>query len=557
MRAELTGRVGKRICCKCGTLSQKELGSSPERNTRMFTRATRTHTHKRCSPPLWAPGRPRRNFFGQDILLSLLSLFVALGAAGCLSIAPDPDTPPPTSPGGPPAPTTPGVTFPPAVSTPDAGTPPPQEAGPPPSDAPQILSFSATPEQVSFLATSTLSWHSENTENCRISPEVGAVPLSGSVTVSGGEPDTSRTFVLQCERAGVSARAEVRVETRNVVHTGDLVVRNTSELVSLTGINVVTGDLSILNASGFFDVSAWQTLVEVRGSLSFRNTSSLNNITLPYLRRVGNDLAIDDLASLSMLSLPELSEIGDRLYVSRTPALNPLSVQALVQQLQANDGIGGAKLIYQNNPAEILGSMQQGFDCIASDSGQPFYMLLYNGTVSGGDIYLENSLDTSASAQGTYAVQGDAIIIQMPGSPSETTSPLEFEYDHAVTFSSPSFALCHSIETGLDDGVSQEQELACPQIQYPLGSGSEENRFWIRPHGQVEWQQTIRLTQQGNEAQTATRRGIYVFDGIWIHLAFGNNIMGNRFMSGTLSLDNTRLLLDELAPELGPCTPPG
>ena len=533
-----------------GSSSLREGGS------RMLSRATKpknTSQVARAICGIWVAKTRVR--FSQRTRIAAHCLALSIFSTACLSLGEDIDDT--SDPNVPPPSTTPGVTFPPSVSPPDPGLPPAQDAGPPPAESPQILSFTATPEQVSFLSTSTLSWRSENTDSCRISPEVGAVPLSGSVSVSAGDPESQRTFVLQCERAGVSTRAQVTVQTRSLVYTGDLLVRNPSELVSLSGINVVTGDLTILNASGFFDVSAWETLVEVQGSLSFRNTSSLNNISLPYLQRVGDDLAIDDLASLSSLSLPELSFIGDRLYVSRTPALNPLAVQALVQQLDARDGIGGAKLTYQNIPADILGSMQQGFDCVASDSGQPFYMLLYNGTVSGGDLYLENSLDTSASAQGSYAVQGDSIIIQMPGAPTETSSPLEFEYDHAVTFSSPSFSLCHSIETGLNDGVSQEQELVCPQIRYSLGSGTEENRFWIRPHGQIEWQQTIRLAQQGNEAQTALRRGIYVFDGIWIHLAFGNNIAGNRFMSGTLSLDNTRLLLDELSPELGPCTPPG
>lgn len=526
----------------------------------MFRSAINLTNFPSVAPPA------RQSVFGKNrMALARGSIFAALfaslstGATGCLSLGPDDGTFPPSGDSGPSPETTTDPPFPIATQPTDAGSSSTPEAGPPspPSESPQILFFTATPERISFLATSTLSWQSQNTDSCRISPDVGAVPLTGAVTVSGGAPNTQSAFVLQCERAGVSARSEVTIETRNIVHTGDLVVRNPSELVSLTGINEVTGDLTILNASGFYDVSAWESLVEVQGSLSFQNTTSLNNISLPYLKRVGDDLIFDDLASLNTLSLPELSEIGDRLYVSRTPALPPLATQALIQQLEARDGIGGAKLIYQNNPAEILGSMQQGFDCVDSQSAQLFYLLLYNGTTSGGNMYLESSLDPSLSAQGSYAVQGDSIILQMPGSPNETSSSLEFEYDHAVAFSSPSFSLCHAIETGLNDGVSQEHELACPQIQYSLGSGTEENRFWIRPHGQVEWQQTIRLTDQGNEPQTAVRRGIYVFDGIWIHLAFGNNLNGQRFMSGTLSLDNTRLSLDELAPELGPCTPPG
>lgn len=490
----------------------------------------------------------------------VLAIALAWCSAGCLSLSDDntntaSDTPVPN-----PNPVTtepPSTTEPPATPPTDAGPTTPAPPDPPSDNAPRIVSFTATPAVVPFLGTTSLSWSSENADSCRISPDVGAVPTAGSATVSAGAPGSQRIFVLQCERNGIHARAEVTIETRSIVYTGTLVVRTAADLASLTNVNVVTGDVVIENASGFFNLAALSSLVEVQGALLIRTSPSIANISLPNLTRVGDDLALDDLVSLALLSMPSLEHIGDRLYVSRTPELNPVSVRALVEQVEARDGIGGAILTFPNQPATILSSLQQGFDCIASDSADPYYLLLYDAQAGGGSLYLENSLDTSIAVQGTYVVQGDSIVLQIPNITNETTSPLEFEYDHVIAFSSPSFSLCHAIESGLDDGLSQEQELECPIVQYSLGSGSEQNRFWLRPHGQVEWHQTIQLVQQGNQPQTFVRRGIYVFNGIWIHLAFGNNLNGDRFMTGTLSFDNTRLLLDELSPELGPCTPPG
>ncbi|MFY9462425.1 MAG: hypothetical protein WAP51_04470 [Candidatus Sungiibacteriota bacterium] len=68
--------------------------------------------------------------------------------------------------------------------------------------------FTASPSSINIGQSSVLSWTSSNATSCSIDQGIGAVPTSGSVTVS---PTTNTTYTLICSGPGGTATARVTV----------------------------------------------------------------------------------------------------------------------------------------------------------------------------------------------------------------------------------------------------------------------------------------------------------------------------------------------------------
>jgi hypothetical protein len=79
-----------------------------------------------------------------------------------------------------------------------------------PISAVEILAFDASPGTIAAGESSTLSWQTAAASGCEISPDLGAVPRSGSLLV---EPASSTSYTLTCagERGPVIAQASVTV----------------------------------------------------------------------------------------------------------------------------------------------------------------------------------------------------------------------------------------------------------------------------------------------------------------------------------------------------------
>jgi len=50
-----------------------------------------------------------------------------------------------------------------------------------------VVTLSAIPETIQWGGSATLSWNAENSTTCSITPDIGSVPVNGSITVSPGE----------------------------------------------------------------------------------------------------------------------------------------------------------------------------------------------------------------------------------------------------------------------------------------------------------------------------------------------------------------------------------
>ena len=88
-----------------------------------------------------------------------------------------------------------------------AAAPPPPPA-PPPAAAKPTVTFSASPTAINKGESAKLSWTTTDANNVSISPEVGAVTLQGSTTVT---PAESTTYTITASGPGGSADATTRV----------------------------------------------------------------------------------------------------------------------------------------------------------------------------------------------------------------------------------------------------------------------------------------------------------------------------------------------------------
>jgi peptidoglycan-associated lipoprotein len=86
--------------------------------------------------------------------------------------------------------------------------PAPTPAAPPPAAAKPTVSFSASPTAINKGESAKLSWTTTDANNVSISPEVGAVTLQGSTTVT---PADSTTYTITASGPGGSADATARV----------------------------------------------------------------------------------------------------------------------------------------------------------------------------------------------------------------------------------------------------------------------------------------------------------------------------------------------------------
>ncbi|MBJ6749470.1 OmpA family protein [Geomonas anaerohicana] len=68
--------------------------------------------------------------------------------------------------------------------------------------------LSVAPGSITRGETATLSWSSKNATDCRIQPEIGAVPPQGSMTIT---PADNGAYTLTCNGAGGSAESAARV----------------------------------------------------------------------------------------------------------------------------------------------------------------------------------------------------------------------------------------------------------------------------------------------------------------------------------------------------------
>ncbi len=88
---------------------------------------------------------------------------------------------------------------------PKAAPPPPP---PPPPAAKPSVTFSADPSSINKGQSAKLTWTSTDANNVSISPEVGAVTVQGSTTVT---PADSTTYTITASGPGGSADATARV----------------------------------------------------------------------------------------------------------------------------------------------------------------------------------------------------------------------------------------------------------------------------------------------------------------------------------------------------------
>ncbi len=89
----------------------------------------------------------------------------------------------------------------------------PVVAPPPPIPVP-TSDLRADPAVLEKGKTSTLTWSSTNTTGCEIQPEIGAVPSSGSKTIT---PSENTSYTLTCKGEGGSATSSASVQVNEPV----------------------------------------------------------------------------------------------------------------------------------------------------------------------------------------------------------------------------------------------------------------------------------------------------------------------------------------------------
>jgi hypothetical protein len=195
---------------------------------------------------------------------------------------------------------------------------------------------------------------------------------------------------------------DYKIETRDDIDalagyceiTGNLSLSEQSTLTScsLPALTVVGGDLRVFSPAltsfslpaltsvgGLHVVStalpsfSLRALTSIGGTLSLSDNSALTSISLPELTIVGGDCRIMNNTVLSSFSLPKLTAVGGELYIDNNDILTSFSfavltsvggdlslsknttlaqclVNALVEQIEAGEGLGGSTLLWFNNP---------------------------------------------------------------------------------------------------------------------------------------------------------------------------------------------------------------
>lgn len=392
---------------------------------------------------------------------------------------------------------------------PDAGPGPGVDAGPP--DV-QILSFTADSETLAFLSGTTLRYNTANAQSCAIAPDIGAVQLpSGSRYVEAGTPGDSVTYTLTCQGNGGPVSASVTVVTTLVEHPGNYTATTAAELSSLANINVIGGDLTLQGLAGVTDLAVLEGLVRVGGNLFVLSNPALTTVNLPYLEEIGRALFVDSNPSLSAFALPALTGVGERLYVSRNPSVTQASIDGLVSQLSAAEGIGGPVMDFYNDPVDVIGVLDQIMVC-STNGSTPSYELDFrpNGEVVAFDF------TQSAFYYGSYARFEQQLEIEFPGVTGRlTATATELEYDRvtrAVFASEPGACFL----TGLPGtGVLATQLYRCP-----TGGGAERMEVELRPDGTAWWTNA----PTSGSGETLTFPGAYVVEGQWVYFAFPEGI---------------------------------
>ena len=85
---------------------------------------------------------------------------------------------------------------------------PVSEPAPVPAPVAPSDTLTVTPSSITKGESATLAWSSQNATNCEIQPDIGPVPLEGSMTIS---PADNAAYTLTCSGAGGSAKSAANI----------------------------------------------------------------------------------------------------------------------------------------------------------------------------------------------------------------------------------------------------------------------------------------------------------------------------------------------------------
>jgi hypothetical protein len=125
--------------------------------------------------------------------------------------------------------------------------------------------------------------------------------------------------------------------------------QNLENLDALGGVRVV-GDLTLTHLNSLKSVAGLKILSIIEGSLLVRYVKKLEVLSLANLNHVGKNLTVRHNASLNDLQLPSLVYVGSNFTVNSNKQLSQCRVDALVEQINAGDGVGGKLTSEPNNP---------------------------------------------------------------------------------------------------------------------------------------------------------------------------------------------------------------
>jgi hypothetical protein len=382
--------------------------------------------------------------------------------------------------------------------------------------------------------------------SCALEPGLGMVTLpSGSVTVDSDAPGDATTYTLTCQGAGGPVSADVTVTTSRVAQNAQNPVSTATAVAALSGVNVITGDLTIDGAADLVDTDELDGLVHVEGNLRIERNAGLTSLALPYLEEVDGDLIINDNAALASLDLSSLSHVGGKLYISRNHALPPSEIAEVVTTVNGADGVDGPILRYYNDGNDVLSSMDQIFLCQCPGCGAGLFPM----TINGGNWTLTDSSGIVTYDYGTYTVQGEDLTFSSLSSGNNQTTETEFEYDLLASFVAPGLPLCHAAGLPVGTGFATARTYTCPT--YTGDTAEERNTFAILPNGEARWDFTAVV---GLEQTTVTSYGVYVLEGDAVYFAFADFLTGIRFPTGIFGVGQSTLTVDQLPEEGGPCT---
>ncbi|MFW6428763.1 MAG: carboxypeptidase regulatory-like domain-containing protein, partial [Desulfosalsimonas sp.] len=218
---------------------------------------------------------------------------------------------------------------------------------------PPFVTLTADPQAIAPGQSASLSWTSEYAETCTIDPDIGEVPLNGSIDVS---PEETTTYALSATGSGGTASDTVTltVEQSLASITGTITDADTGQPLEGAIVSVEAGGNTYSDETGFDGSYKINGVIpgDIQITVTYSDHSQVYQATLPS----GGEYVMDFSMDLSGISVT--GTVAD---VTTEDPLAEATVTAVIdgQTYSANTGVDGSyeiSGISENGSLELTGT---------------------------------------------------------------------------------------------------------------------------------------------------------------------------------------------------------